>query len=209
MVGALTRAGLRRLAPEGAAFGAPSFTTMPANARPPADAPASGEAASVYVSAKAKDGRTLVWERATREGNGGKGKVTVRVEGHENRQVEVDEEHVTPASDMAEKGLPDMAQLDILHEAALLENIVSRYNREDIYTACGSLLVSMNPYKALPLYSDDVIDAYIQAGRADARAVARGTSNTASARHAGTDANLRPRRSPHNVEQSGISGNST
>ena len=102
--------------------------------------------------------------------------------------IRVEADKATRASDAAQKGLPDMAQLDILHEAALLENIEARYKRGDIYTACGSLLVSVNPYKNLPLYSDEVITRYIEAGRSDARAVARsfGAGGSSASRHAGT-----------------------
>eukprot|EP01135_Chromosphaera_perkinsii_P002023 Nk52_evm70s215 gene=Nk52_evmTU70s215 len=58
------------------------------------------------------------------------------------------------------EGADDMTGLSYLHEPAVLNTVSVRYTRQIIYTYCGIVLVAMNPYHALPLYSNDVINAY-------------------------------------------------
>lgn len=53
-------------------------------------------------------------------------------------------------------GVPDNTQLMYLHDAALLHNVRVRYNRDQIYTYTAHLLIAINPYKPLPLYSDTI-----------------------------------------------------
>jgi myosin-5 len=47
--------------------------------------------------------------------------------------------------------LEDAAKLNNLHEGALLNLLKSRFDNDDIYTMCGDVLVSVNPYKTIPL----------------------------------------------------------
>lgn len=39
-----------------------------------------------------------------------------------------------------------MANIEILHEAALLTNLLSRYEKRQIYTRIGKEMIVMNPY---------------------------------------------------------------
>uniref|UniRef100_A0A803VEE7 Myosin X n=1 Tax=Ficedula albicollis TaxID=59894 RepID=A0A803VEE7_FICAL len=60
-------------------------------------------------------------------------------------------------------GVEDMSMLGDLHEAAILLNLHQRYQQGNIYTNIGSILASVNPYKAIPgLYSVDAIELYRQ-----------------------------------------------
>ncbi|KAF7232777.1 hypothetical protein EG68_07882 [Paragonimus skrjabini miyazakii] len=54
----------------------------------------------------------------------------------------------------------DMANLTYLNEASVLHNLTSRYYSGMIYTYSGLFCVVVNPYKRLPIYSDEIIDWY-------------------------------------------------
>lgn len=45
----------------------------------------------------------------------------------------------------------DAAKLNSLHEAALLSLLHTRFGNDDIYTYTGDVLISVNPYKTIPL----------------------------------------------------------
>ena len=55
-------------------------------------------------------------------------------------------------------GVPDNTQLMYLHDAALLHNIRVRFSRDQIYTYTAHLLVAVNPYKSLPIYTQEIVD---------------------------------------------------
>ncbi|XP_071511300.1 unconventional myosin-Va-like, partial [Diadema antillarum] len=58
-------------------------------------------------------------------------------------------------------GENDLTSLSYLHEPAVLYNLSERFTRNSaIYTYCGIVLVAINPYEQLPLYGEDVIQAY-------------------------------------------------
>jgi myosin heavy subunit len=46
----------------------------------------------------------------------------------------------------------------------VLAVIKERYDSDLIYTHIGSILVSVNPFKTLPIYSNDVLETYKQGG---------------------------------------------
>ncbi|XP_040297566.1 myosin-11 isoform X1 [Bufo bufo] len=54
----------------------------------------------------------------------------------------------------------DMAELTCLNEASVLHNLRERYFSGLIYTYSGLFCVVVNPYKALPIYSEKIIDMY-------------------------------------------------
>lgn len=47
----------------------------------------------------------------------------------------------------------DLSTLSTLDNGILLEQLKARYNRDDIYTYVGDILVAINPYRPLPLYT--------------------------------------------------------
>eukprot|EP01117_Protostelium_nocturnum_P014956 TRINITY_DN574_c0_g2_i1.p1 TRINITY_DN574_c0_g2~~TRINITY_DN574_c0_g2_i1.p1 ORF type:complete len:2184 (+),score=918.74 TRINITY_DN574_c0_g2_i1:142-6693(+) len=62
---------------------------------------------------------------------------------------------------MAEAGVADMINIRDLTEDSLLENLEIRYHKNLIYTYTGSILVAMNPYQLLPLYSMNIVKQYV------------------------------------------------
>uniref|UniRef100_A0A8C9YJ74 Myosin heavy chain 7 n=1 Tax=Sander lucioperca TaxID=283035 RepID=A0A8C9YJ74_SANLU len=56
--------------------------------------------------------------------------------------------------------IEDMAMLTFLHEPAVLFNLKERYAAWMIYTYSGLFCVTVNPYKWLPVYNQEVVVAY-------------------------------------------------
>lgn len=57
-------------------------------------------------------------------------------------------------------GVEDMITLGDLHEASLLHNITLRYQKDEVYTYTGNILVAVNPFKALPIYGGEIVRKY-------------------------------------------------
>lgn len=58
-------------------------------------------------------------------------------------------------------GQNDLTNLSYLHEPAILYNLRKRFvDLEEIYTYCGIVLVAINPYKSLNIYSEEYMYTY-------------------------------------------------
>ena len=63
--------------------------------------------------------------------------------------------------------LEDMVQFDDLSEGPLLHNLRVRYANDRVYTWVGSILIAVNPFRVLPIYGPDELDAHVKGEGAD------------------------------------------
>ncbi len=54
-------------------------------------------------------------------------------------------------------GVENMDDMVHLHEAAVLDNLRRRFRNDLIYTSTGPILIAMNPFKRLPIYSEELM----------------------------------------------------
>ncbi|XP_030052520.1 unconventional myosin-Ia isoform X2 [Microcaecilia unicolor] len=57
-------------------------------------------------------------------------------------------------------GVGDMVLLDPLSEDSMIKNLKTRFNEDEIYTYIGNVVISINPYKPLPIYSPEKVKEY-------------------------------------------------
>ncbi|KAM9425900.1 myosin heavy chain, skeletal muscle, adult-like [Pholidichthys leucotaenia] len=86
------------------------------------------------------------------------GRVTVKTQAGEVLTVRDDE--VFPMNPPKFDKIEDMAMMTHLNEAAVLFNLKERYAAWMIYTYSGLFCVTVNPYKCLPVYNQEVVVAY-------------------------------------------------
>lgn len=61
-------------------------------------------------------------------------------------------------------GVDDLIGLTHLHEPAILHALRLRYDADIIYTATGPILIAVNPFKPMGLYSDSMMEKYRMQG---------------------------------------------
>lgn len=57
-------------------------------------------------------------------------------------------------------GVDDLIGLTHLHEPAILHALRLRYDSDIIYTATGPILIAVNPFKPMSIYSDEMMEKY-------------------------------------------------
>ncbi|XP_061906338.1 myosin-4-like isoform X2 [Entelurus aequoreus] len=85
-------------------------------------------------------------------------KVTVKTE--DDKTLIVKEDQVFPMNPPKFDKIEDMVMMTHLHEPAVLFNLKERYAAWMIYTYSGLFCVTVNPYKWLPVYNPEVVQAY-------------------------------------------------
>ncbi|RXN17263.1 unconventional myosin-VIIa-like protein [Labeo rohita] len=81
-------------------------------------------------------------------------------EGKEHHIPEGEKASLKPMHPTSVEGVDDMIRLGDLSEAGLLRNLLVRHKHGMIYTYIGSVLVAMNPYQMLPIYTAEQVDMY-------------------------------------------------
>jgi len=56
----------------------------------------------------------------------------------------------------------DLVKMDEVHKASIIDNLRRRCASQKIYTSVGDILIAINPYKMLPLYTPQVIEDFIR-----------------------------------------------
>ncbi|XP_016133906.1 unconventional myosin-VIIa-like [Sinocyclocheilus grahami] len=81
-------------------------------------------------------------------------------EGKEHYIPEGEKAMLKPMHPTSVESVDDMIRLGDLSEAGLLRNLLMRHRQSIIYTYIGSVLVAMNPYQMLPIYTADQVHLY-------------------------------------------------
>ncbi|KAH8086189.1 hypothetical protein JL720_7392 [Aureococcus anophagefferens] len=58
----------------------------------------------------------------------------------------------------------DLISLPVLHEPAILEALMRRYEAGSIYTFNGAILIAVNPFQRLQLYTEEILESYYNDG---------------------------------------------
>ena len=59
--------------------------------------------------------------------------------------------------------------LPLLNEPAILHSLHLRFKKDVIYTSIGDVLIAINPFKRLTVYSDENLSRYQSVGEAGTR----------------------------------------
>ncbi|KAM3845796.1 unconventional myosin-Ia-like [Vipera latastei] len=57
-------------------------------------------------------------------------------------------------------GVGDLVLLEPLTEDTLMQNLKKRFEHQEIYTYIGNVVISLNPYQPLPIYSAKIVEEY-------------------------------------------------
>lgn len=78
---------------------------------------------------------------------------------------ELDElDEVKLRNEASEAEVDNLINLPHLHEPAILYCLQCRYNAGDIYTYTGPILIAVNPFKRVPLYTPQILEVYYNHG---------------------------------------------
>ncbi|GAA6078714.1 unconventional myosin-If, partial [Tachysurus ichikawai] len=64
------------------------------------------------------------------------------------------------SQNVKQSGVDDMVLLSKITEDAIVENLKKRYLDDYIFTYIGSVLISVNPFKQMPYFTDREIELY-------------------------------------------------
>ena len=73
-------------------------------------------------------------------------------------------EDVKLRNDKCDLAVENLINLPHLHEPAILYCLEQRYNKSDIYTYTGPILIAVNPFKRIPLYTTEILESYYSLG---------------------------------------------
>ncbi|KAM4880940.1 unconventional myosin-Ia [Sylvia borin] len=64
------------------------------------------------------------------------------------------------SSSLDAEAVADLVLLDPLTEESLVQTLQERFRRHDIYTYIGNVVISVNPYQSLPIYTPEKVEEY-------------------------------------------------
>ncbi|MCO5570788.1 hypothetical protein L7F22_024516 [Adiantum nelumboides] len=76
------------------------------------------------------------------------------------RLLKLPSSKILPANPVILEGVDDLIQLSYLNEPAVLHNLRYRYVDNKIYTRAGPVLIAVNPFKSVPLYTTGLLECY-------------------------------------------------
>ena len=104
-----------------------------------------------------------------------------------NNQTSKNSSYLVPFDTKPFVAQPDLIQIASLSEETLLHNLRARYDNDQIYTSIGDILISVNPFKQLRLYTPAVLAQYLS-GHSNTTT----TTNTNTGSGSGNDNGLPP-----------------
>ena len=66
--------------------------------------------------------------------------------------------------DNPDREIDDLITLPHLHEPSILHTLSQRFYKGKIYTFTGPILIAVNPFETLPLYTDRILESYYEHG---------------------------------------------
>jgi len=86
----------------------------------------------------------------------------VEVELEDGTRMKVDAKECRPFNKSSLKRIvSDLTLLDDINAQLILHNLKKRFHKGEIYTNVGNILISINPYQRLPLYTKEVVKKYV------------------------------------------------
>lgn len=70
--------------------------------------------------------------------------------------------NLVPANPSLLSGAADLTRLSFLNEPSLLHNLLERHSQDSIYTHAGPVLIAVNPFKSVNLYSKEHVRHYVE-----------------------------------------------
>ena len=86
--------------------------------------------------------------------------LTIDIESAERDELEDIKIRDVGGADSVVGGVDDLIGLTHLHEPAILHALRLRYDSDMIYTSTGPILIAINPFKSMPVYSDEIMEQY-------------------------------------------------
>ena len=130
---------------------------------------------SIVMAAKFEPG-SWVWIQDAEEiylpakvlkGFGPGEETTVRTEDGEDHKLDAAASGwvTSCAEEILDCKIDDMINISDLNEMAILHSLRIRFREDLIYTSISSILISVNPFRQLPLYNPDILAKYRDGGR--------------------------------------------
>jgi myosin-5 len=98
----------------------------------------------------------------------------------EDREAGILASPSTRISEEVVGGVDDLIGLTHLHEPAILHALRLRYDSDIIYTATGPILIAVNPFKSMGLYSEEMMERYRLQGEQGVSAAPKGGNSYAT-----------------------------